>query len=160
MNGADLGTLYVQLSTDGGSTWSGPVWSTNGDQGDNWQQAIVYLSDYSSSQLRIRLAGTTGKGPLSDIAFDSYYIGEYTGTFLQAAPSVLADQAEASPSTVEDKTQPLADIQEEFRVFPNPSNGTVWLTWNQASREETRIDIIDQLGRSVYRTASEREAGL
>lgn len=160
MNGGDLGTLYVQLSTDGGSTWTGPVWSTSGDQGDNWQQAVVYLSGYSSTQLRIRLAGTTGKGPLSDIAFDSYYIGEYTGTFLQAAPAIRNEVAEDVSSSIKDETESTKSVSSSLRISPNPSDGNLWLSWNQLVTEPTQLDIIDQLGRQVYQVTSTRAAGL
>ena len=37
MYGATMGTLSVDVSTDGGTTWT-PKWSETGDKGDIWYQ--------------------------------------------------------------------------------------------------------------------------
>lgn len=38
----------------------------------------------------------------------------------------------------------------DFSVFPNPSNGTIQLTFNQASVQSTTVEIMDVLGRKVF----------
>ncbi len=73
--GANMGTLSVQISTDGGSNWSSDIWSLSGDQGDSWQQASLSLSAYSSSSNAIiRFKGYTGTDYTSDMAIDDFKI--------------------------------------------------------------------------------------
>ncbi len=75
MYGTSMGSLSLQASTDG-SSWD-EVWSISGNQGNTWFPAVVDLSAYSSStELRLRLVGTTGTGYTSDIAVDGLSIGE------------------------------------------------------------------------------------
>ena len=43
MYGATMGTVNVDVSTDGGATWTNE-WTLSGDQGDVWNQALfLYL---------------------------------------------------------------------------------------------------------------------
>lgn len=144
LNGADMGQLLVQLSTDGGTPWTAPVWSTSGDQGDNWKKAVVQLSAYSSTQLRIRLVGITGNGPLSDLAIDSYYIGEESGSINLTPPPAIVQDPQVSPA--EEMILPS-----QLKLFPNPSQGLVQLQWLQAEEGEVQIRVFDQIGRPVYR---------
>lgn len=75
MWGSDMGTLSVEVSTDGGSSWSAPIWSLSGDQGNAWQSATVDLSAYGgSSSVMLRFSGTTGADFQSDIALDEVEI--------------------------------------------------------------------------------------
>ncbi|MFK7970640.1 MAG: fibronectin type III domain-containing protein [Bacteroidia bacterium] len=70
MWGAGTGSLSVQVSTNGGISWSGNVWSLSGDQGNSWQQASVNLDVYTGQTIRIRFTGVTGTAYTSDIALD------------------------------------------------------------------------------------------
>jgi PKD repeat protein len=75
MYGANMGTLNVQVSTDG-TNWS-TEWTLSGDQGNSWQSAKVNLSNYvGSSNVLIRLNGTTGSSYASDICVDDLKIEE------------------------------------------------------------------------------------
>ena len=75
MYGADMGTLSVQISTDGGSTWSSDIWILSGDQGNSWQQAIISIGAYSTStNAVIRFKAITGTNYTSDIAIDDFKI--------------------------------------------------------------------------------------
>ena len=71
MWGSNMGSMELAASTDGGATWSTPIWSQSGDQGDRWIQAIVDLSAYASSSAVIfRFRGITNSHP-SDVALDA-----------------------------------------------------------------------------------------
>ena len=72
--GQYMGTLEVEVSTDGGSTWSAPVWSQTGDQGNTWHQAVVDLSAYDGQVIQLRFDGTTGDSWSSDMAIDKIMI--------------------------------------------------------------------------------------
>ncbi len=68
MNGADMGSLTLQASTDG-TAWS-DVWTESGNQGASWQSASVNLASYAGDEVRLRFKGTTGSGYRSDICVD------------------------------------------------------------------------------------------
>lgn len=76
MNGTALGTLIVETSTDGGTSWNN-AWSISGSQGNSWNSATVALP--SSSEVRVRFNGTTGSSWSSDIAIDGVSVGESGG---------------------------------------------------------------------------------
>jgi RHS repeat-associated protein len=74
MYGGDMGNLYLQVSTDNGSTWSYPaIWSRSGGQGWDWQHELIDLSSYTggSDPVLIRFEGVTGSGYKSDMALDN-----------------------------------------------------------------------------------------
>ncbi|MGC1631900.1 MAG: GEVED domain-containing protein, partial [Gelidibacter sp.] len=76
MNGNTMGTLSVQVSTNGGANWSGDIWSRNGNQGTNWQEAsAISLLPYAGmSNVQLRFRGLTGNGMRSDMAIDDFSI--------------------------------------------------------------------------------------
>ncbi|MCF6185776.1 MAG: hypothetical protein L3J56_14350, partial [Bacteroidales bacterium] len=83
MYGADMGTLSVQVSTDGGANWSADLWSLTGDQGTSWIQAIVDLTPYVSyNNVIIRWTGAEGSGYTSDMAIEDVTV---TGTLAPTA---------------------------------------------------------------------------
>ncbi|MHC4123532.1 MAG: C10 family peptidase [Planctomycetota bacterium] len=69
MYGGTMGTLAVEVSNDNGASWT-EVWSLSGNQGDSWFEAVVDLSTYSGSKIRVRFVGVTGSGFTSDMAID------------------------------------------------------------------------------------------
>ncbi len=74
MNGAGMGNLYLEASTDG-STWA-MLWSALGDQGSDWLLANISLSAYANqTELKLRFRGVTGSNYDSDIAIDDVRIG-------------------------------------------------------------------------------------
>ncbi len=75
MYGVDMGTLSVQASTDGGSSWSADLWSQSGDQGDNWLNASIDISSYQGySNVIFRFTAVQGIGYYSDIAIDDFTV--------------------------------------------------------------------------------------
>ena len=73
MYGATMGTLNVDVSTDDGTTWTN-VWTTSGDLGNVWNQAVINLGAYSG-QIDLRIEGVGGTSYTSDMAIDltSFY---------------------------------------------------------------------------------------
>lgn len=78
MNGADMGTLEVYISDDGGTSFTpAPVWSLSGDQGDIWHEGIVDLSGYiGETDVMFRWVGTSGSNFTSDFALDDISVDE------------------------------------------------------------------------------------
>ncbi|MBT3901859.1 MAG: hypothetical protein HOF20_03275, partial [Pelagibacteraceae bacterium] len=68
MYGASMGTLNVDVSIDDGANWTNE-WTMSGDQGDQWNEATVDLSAYTT-QIDLRIQGVTGSSYTSDMAID------------------------------------------------------------------------------------------
>ncbi|MFD1063593.1 LamG-like jellyroll fold domain-containing protein [Winogradskyella litorisediminis] len=75
MYGNNMGTLDVEVSTDGGSSWSAPVWTLSGEQQTSsieaWRLATIDLSTYIGQTIKIRFSGNTGADFTSDMAIDN-----------------------------------------------------------------------------------------
>ncbi|MDB2657168.1 PKD domain-containing protein [Crocinitomicaceae bacterium] len=75
MYGTTMGTLHIDLSTDGGVTWTNdivPAWT---DNLDIWQQSpSISLGAWSGSVVTIRLRFVTGTNFYSDVAVDDFHI--------------------------------------------------------------------------------------
>lgn len=76
MNGSDIGTLEVLISTDNGATWKERLCFFSGDKGNTWYVANLDLRRFSGSEVTFRIAGITGEGPEGDLAIDYVYVGE------------------------------------------------------------------------------------
>lgn len=96
MVGNSMGSLEVQVSTDGGQNWSGPIWRVSGNQGTTmpdlsgtvaieridpgfqmdmeqnpWLEASIDLGDFAGPETQVRLVAKTGNSYTSDIAVDA-----------------------------------------------------------------------------------------
>jgi len=86
MTGNAVGAIRLEASTNSGNSWT-EVWSTSGDQGSAWQNAIVPINDFVGGTLSLRFNGTSGNSWQGDIAIDNLAIAE--GDFADIiAPSV------------------------------------------------------------------------
>jgi PKD repeat protein/cation transport regulator ChaC len=80
MYGVDMGTLSIQASVDGGSTWSADLWSLSGDQGNQWNEAVISLSSYAGeTNVMFRFTGATGDNWHSDMAIDDFSVSSGDG---------------------------------------------------------------------------------
>ncbi|MBN1296591.1 carboxypeptidase regulatory-like domain-containing protein [bacterium] len=75
MYGATMGTLDVQITLDGGGTWT-TVWTLSGDQGDTWYNAAIDLSAYAGSIIGVQFVGYRGTSFTGDMAIDDLFLGE------------------------------------------------------------------------------------
>ncbi|MFK7949688.1 MAG: T9SS type A sorting domain-containing protein [Saprospiraceae bacterium] len=77
MYGSNMGTLEVSYSMDGGTTWSAPIWSLSGDQGNMWHEAKMLVPALGGqSSAMFRFSGTTGSGFATDMAIDDVTVDE------------------------------------------------------------------------------------
>jgi hypothetical protein len=70
MFGSGMGSLDVELSSDGGITWDS-TWTVSGDQGVDWAQANIDVSAYAATGVTVKITGTTGSTDYSDICIDA-----------------------------------------------------------------------------------------
>ncbi|MEN0048976.1 MAG: T9SS type A sorting domain-containing protein [Bacteroidota bacterium] len=136
MYGNQMGSLEVQLSQDGGLTWGASIWGETGDQGNVWKTAEIDLSSYILNSLRIRIVGTTGNGPRSDMAIDDLYIGS-------AASQIPIVNF---PSTI---SITLTRDTEALQLFPNPAQTNVTLRLNLQAEQTYSLEIINNVGQRI-----------
>jgi len=83
MYGSTMGTLSVQVSTDGGTTWSTNLFYKSGQQQTSqtapYGMALVNLSSFAgNSSVTIRINGKTGSSWRSDMAIDDIKVFQPT----------------------------------------------------------------------------------
>ena len=70
LQGGGAGTLRLELSEDGGFTWS-PLWEVRGDQGSDWQKVYLSLSALTDGAVaQFRFVAVKGEGSKGDMALD------------------------------------------------------------------------------------------
>ena len=87
MSGAAMGELHLDILASGAliEDIMSPI---SGDQGTNWQQAVVDLSAYAGDMITLRFRGITGADFTSDMALDDINIIE---TNIAPAPAFAAN---------------------------------------------------------------------
>jgi hypothetical protein len=88
MYGSDMGSLSVEISTNGGATWSESLWSRSGDQGDLWRRGVISLSPYAgTTDVMFRFTGIQSFASYeSDIAIDDFLITNDTTCIVDEYP--------------------------------------------------------------------------
>lgn len=74
MYGSNTGSLRVDISTNGGSSFTNLMPQINGNQGNAWQTFSTSLSSYSTGNVVLKITATTGSSFRSDIAIDNIKI--------------------------------------------------------------------------------------
>lgn len=75
MYGAGMGSFKMQVSIDGGNTWSLDLMDISGDQGSEWTQAILDLVNYrGETNLVFRFEAESAADWNSDIALDNFRV--------------------------------------------------------------------------------------
>ncbi len=88
MYGDAMGSLSVEVSDNNCASWT-PVWSLFGDQGNSWYEAVVNLSAYSGSTIKVRFVAVTGSSYTSDMAIDYVTVeGELDAPVLHSEPNI------------------------------------------------------------------------
>ncbi|MBT8037962.1 MAG: M6 family metalloprotease domain-containing protein, partial [Verrucomicrobiae bacterium] len=123
MYGATMGTLYLEASTNGGSSWDAAIWSLSGGQGDAWRAALVDLTPYAGeSSVRLRFRGVTSTSYTSDFCLDNICLFDLTNTGVQfASSSYAATEADGSATVTVDR---VGDTSGAVSVQYATTNGT------------------------------------
>ncbi|MFC6859202.1 DUF6443 domain-containing protein [Zunongwangia atlantica] len=123
MFGQGMGDLYVDVSTNGGSSWQN-IWSKTGDQGPNWFNAKIDLSGYIGSSIKLRFNGHAPQSPQSDIAIDN----------IRFLPEVVGNVLYSTDQNYIQKIKLLEPISNSENIS------------NETQKIET-VDYYDELGR-------------
>ena len=89
MYGASMGTLRVDASSDGGTTFN-TIWTKTGDQGDVWTEEIVQLTGFTTTAI-VKFVSTVGVDAggtvsyWSDMAIDNFQVRQ-SATCPQTSP--------------------------------------------------------------------------
>jgi len=81
MHGIAMGSLELEVSTDGGSAWTS-IWSKSGAQGNLWFNDTLDISGYTGGTFTFRFTGITGNDYTSDIALDNIVLSAYNCGFV------------------------------------------------------------------------------
>ena len=138
--GLDMGSLEIQISTDGGSSWQPAIWKREGDQGNNWHSANVDLSLYPNQNMRLRIVGTTGTGNKSDIAIDDLYIGPATGSNAPIGTQYVQEDNTFNTAT------PAKLLQS---AFPNPAHDRLTVQLNLPDNTRHQLHLVNIMGHTV-----------
>ena len=99
MYGASMGTLRVDASSDGGTTFN-TIWTKTGDQGDLWTEEIVQLTGFTTTAI-VKFVSTVGVdagGTISywsDMAIDNFQIRQ-SATCPQTSPLTASNVTSSS----------------------------------------------------------------
>ncbi|WP_196886235.1 T9SS type A sorting domain-containing protein [Aureivirga sp. CE67] len=134
MYGNAMGSLHVDIYHNG--EWKTDVMAPIvGDKGQQWQVQKVNLNDYVGSVVKVRFRGLTGSGYTSDIAIDAIQI--YEGEEI-----IGTEEYEETP--------------EDFMIYPNPSNGILYIQNNTSQIINEDIRLFNTLGQLVHNVESKK----
>lgn len=136
MLGATMGTLAVEASNDGGSTWN-TLFVRTGEQSKEWLPASVNLSAYAGQTILVRFVGKTSTGFTSDMAIDDLSINSLKSAGKSAEMEVLLSEG---PNVI---------------LYPNPARDYTIVDASTLNSEEIDVTILDMLGKEVYAVNSE-----
>jgi len=126
MYGDGMGSLRVEISTDGGQTWNNtPIWGRSGDQGNQWINEKLDFSSYQTSNVSFRFVGNTGNSARSDIAIDNINF-----TAVPNFPLAV--------NTIRDT--------KKYTIQPNPSDGIFTLNQLDGIQE---IKVLNSFGQII-----------
>ncbi len=135
MNGTGhMGVLSVDV-------YDGTYWHLDwtarieGDQGSNWQQLKINLQPFAGNKVVLRFRAKTGSDFRSDIALDDFSAYDRSGVGLDEL------------------------AQGTFRLYPNPSEGTVFLEKRADLSADATLYLRDMSGALLWRGSFEANAG-
>jgi len=123
MYGSSQGELHVDLLVDG-TLMLDAITPITGDQGDQWRQGSMNLSNYAGSTVNVRFRGITGTSAQSDMALDD----------IGFAPNTGIHDTEAVPSLL---------------VLPTGADGVFTLVLARPAPAGSVIRVLDATGRQV-----------
>ncbi|NCA84452.1 MAG: T9SS type A sorting domain-containing protein [Clostridia bacterium] len=126
--GADIGRLHVDIF-DGSATRRDIMPPIIGNQGNEWKNIVADLTEYNGKKIGLRFRVYTSGGQRGDLAIDDIAITDVTAI----GNHNIGDGA--------------------LNLYPNPTNGLVNVTLENAGTEKFALEVLDIYGRTVYTKA-------
>ncbi|MBX7241945.1 MAG: T9SS type A sorting domain-containing protein [Bacteroidia bacterium] len=116
--GGTIGTLNVEvLGNDG---WqASPLTEISGDQGNQWLNKVVNLSNWEEEQIVIRFRGTTGNGYTGDLALDDISVSTLPNPAFSSLNAICLNDT----LTV----QNLSSYAQTYSWYISPASGVSFL---------------------------------
>ena len=148
MYGAGMGSLKMQMSIDGGTTWSADYMVISGDRGTEWNQVIFDMIDFrGETNVVFRIEAESATDWNSDICIDNFRVLDMNTSPLDVYIdlNLVSDAFSASNSTVNMVGNSMQTIRSNGFGFGilviNNTNGIV-LTDNLTTDKIALIDGI------------------
>ncbi len=123
--GAEIGIFHVDLF-NGSDIIHDITEPISGNQGNEWKNLTVDLSNYTGMSVGIRFRGVTGGGEKGDFAIDDISITDVTAIGQNDVHT------------------------EKINLYPNPANGYVNVSLQNAGDLVYNLKVSDIFGRAVY----------
>ncbi|MDX2247534.1 MAG: S8 family serine peptidase [Bacteroidia bacterium] len=142
MFGNTIGELHVDISF--GNVWLNDYISPiSGNQGNVWKNAKINLAPFSGLTVNIRIRGTTGNGPQSDIAIDDIAVYDLAGPPLTDFDASV--KYTCPGQTVQFTDQSLnTPLSWEWTFSPNA------VTYIAATTQNSQHPLVQFLAEGVY----------
>lgn len=124
--GADIGWFHVDLFA-GSEIIRNVVPPVIGNQGDEWRELKIDLSQWVGQIVGLRFRGVTSCDQAGDFAIDDVSLTDITSV------DQLRD-----------------DLPNQLQIYPNPSSGEFTIALNNVNESTYRIRIVDLFGREVF----------
>jgi hypothetical protein len=147
MYGSQMGTLRLQYSINGGSTWY-TAWTKSGNQGNSWKTQSITFTNNGVSSLKLRFFGRTG-GDKSDMAIDNVNI-------ISSGNLVAGDVMQRANGEV---WVDLGSEIEKIALHPNPVSEDLSIVFNAGPSQTSLIVVSDQMGREALQQTVETVEG-
>lgn len=127
MNGAAIGELSIEASTDG-QTFT-QIWSLSGNQGGTWESVSIDLAAYTAeSSLSFRISGTTSNNYSGDIAIDDLSVASGSTTPVVICTSTIntfpyTESFESAASLWQNNTTDQIDWTRDANGTPSNATG-------------------------------------
>ncbi len=157
MYGADIGTLSIDVSSDG-LNWE-TIWSKSGQQQYSitaaWSSQVVRLDNYSGN-IRLRIRATAAGGDLGDIAIDNLKIHNgieilnswFDGTWFFTEWTPVSYASNYSQFVIGD----FSNGRRWLNVF---NSGAVWSGHDSLYQYYHRGDICKEFGQGTYKLSAQ-----
>lgn len=132
MLGSTIGTLALEITTDGGNSWT-TLFVKTGEQSKTWIPTSVNLSAYAGTFAQLRFVGKTTTSYTSDIAIDDIQIVVLKGIGKSASGSEL-----------------ISESSDKLEIYPNPASDRAIVRFSSLDSDEINISVMDMLGKEVY----------
>ncbi|MCP4440219.1 MAG: T9SS type A sorting domain-containing protein [Aureispira sp.] len=131
MYGATMGSMFFEVSTNGGANWT-QLWTETGDKGNVWLQATINLAAYGGmSNVKFRFRGLTGSSFTSDMAIDDV-------TVVNIQPDNAGISALVTP--VPGGAPGLSNVDVTLSNFGNNTLNNVTIEWEVNSAAQTSVN--------------------